>query len=286
MQPFVKWAGGKRQLLPEIQQHLPKKFNTYYEPFIGGGALLFELAHNNSIISDNNHVLIDTYIAIREHLNELLPLLDNLQTEHNSFDDKEKAKEFYYDKRKEFNEFILDKDFSLKRNALFMYLNKACFNGLYRVNGKGLFNVPSNQKIKINIYDKDNLKQISDYLQNVQIFNQDFEVTVKNAKQGDLVFFDSPYAPLNPTSFDSYTKEGFSTEEHIRLSNVFKQLSEKGVYCILTNHNTEFIRELYSDFNLFEVDVKRLINRDAKNRTGKELIVTNFDWYRIKKSFS
>ncbi|KAA9295188.1 Dam family site-specific DNA-(adenine-N6)-methyltransferase [Streptococcus anginosus] len=277
MQPFVKWAGGKRQLLPEIQQHLPKKFNTYYEPFIGGGALLFELAHNNSIISDNNHVLIDTYIAIREHLNELLPLLDNLQTEHNSFDDKEKAKEFYYDKRKEFNEFILDKDFSLKRNALFMYLNKACFNGLYRVNGKGLFNVPSNQKIKINIYDKDNLKQISDYLQNVQIFNQDFEVTVKNAKQGDLVFFDSPYAPLNPTSFDSYTKEGFSTEEHIRLSNVFKQLSEKGVYCILTNHNTEFIRELYSDFNLFEVDVKRLINRDAKNRTGKELIVTNFD---------
>ncbi|MDB8665979.1 Dam family site-specific DNA-(adenine-N6)-methyltransferase [Streptococcus anginosus] len=258
MQPFVKWAGGKRQLLPEIQQHLPKKFNTYYEPFIGGGALLFELAHNNSIISDNNHVLIDTYIAIREHLNELLPLLDNLQTEHNSFDDKEKAKEFYYDKRKEFNEFILDKDFSLKRNALFMYLNKACFNGLYRVNGKGLFNVPSNQKIKINIYDKDNLKQISDYLQNVQIFNQDFEVTVKNAKQGDLVFFDSPYAPLNPTSFDSYTKEGFSTEEHIRLSNVFKQLSEKGVYCILTNHNTEFIRELYSDFNLFEVDVKRL----------------------------
>lgn len=277
MQPFVKWAGGKRQLLPEIQQHLPKKFNTYYEPFIGGGALLFELAHNNSIISDNNHVLIDTYIAIREHLNELLPLLDNLQTEHNSFDDKEKAKEFYYDKRKEFNEFILDKDFSLKRNALFMYLNKACFNGLYRVNGKGLFNVPSNQKIKINIYDKDNLKQISDYLQNVQIFNQDFEVTVKNAKQGDLVFFDSPYAPLNPTSFDSYTKEGFSTEEHIRLSNVFKQLSEKGVYCILTNHNTEFIRELYSDFNLFEVDVKRLINRDVKNRTGKELIVTNFD---------
>lgn len=277
MQPFVKWAGGKRQLLPEIQQHLPKKFNTYYEPFIGGGALLFELAHNNSIISDNNHVLIDTYIAIREHLNELLPLLDNLQTEHNSFDDKEKAKEFYYDKRKEFNEFILDKDFSLKRNALFMYLNKACFNGLYRVNGKGLFNVPSNQKIKINIYDKDNLKQISDYLQNVQIFNQDFEVTVKNAKKGDLVFFDSPYAPLNPTSFDSYTKEGFSTEEHIRLSNVFKQLSEKGVYCILTNHNTEFIRELYSDFNLFEVDVKRLINRDAKNRTGKELIVTNFD---------
>ena len=157
-----------------------------------------------------------------------------------------------------------------------MYLNKACFNGLYRVNTNGFFNVPSNQKKKIKIFENENLNQISKFLQTVQIFHQDFETTVQNANKGDLVFFDSPYAPLNPTSFDSYTKEGFSTEEHIRLSNVFKRLSERGVYCILTNHNTDFIRELYSDFNLFEVNVKRLINRDAQNRTGKELIVTNF----------
>lgn len=256
--------------------HLPQQFNHYYEPFIGGGALLFELGLEKSTISDNNRVLIDTYIAIRDHLNDLIPLLNELQNEHNSFDDKDKAKEYYYTKRERFNELILGSDFSLERNALFMYLNKACFNGLYRVNTNGFFNVPSNQKKKIKIFENENLNQISKFLQTVQIFHQDFETTVQNANKGDLVFFDSPYAPLNPTSFDSYTKEGFSTEEHIRLSNVFKRLSERGVYCILTNHNTDFIRELYSDFNLFEVNVKRLINRDAQNRTGKELIVTNF----------
>lgn len=276
MQPFVKWAGGKRQLLPEIKKHLPKHFNNYFEPFIGGGALLFELGLENSIISDNNRVLIDTYIAIRDHLNELLPLLILLQDEHNSFDDKEKSKEYYYNKRERFNELILEEDFSIERCALFLYLNKSCFNGLYRVNSKGLFNVPSNQKKKVNLFDRKNFEQISYFLQTVQIFHQDFEITVQNAEEGDLVFFDSPYAPLNPTSFDSYTKEGFSTEEHIRLSNVFRQLSDRGVYCILTNHNTEFIRDLYAEFNIFEVDAKRLINRDAKNRTGKELIVTNF----------
>ncbi len=277
MQPFVKWAGGKRQLLSDIKKYLPLNFNNYYEPFIGGGAVLFELMSENSIISDNNRVLIDTYIAIRDYLNKLIPLLIVLQDEHNSFDDKEKSKGYYYAKRERFNELILDEEFSLERCALFMYLNKSCFNGLYRVNANGLFNVPSNQKKKINIFDQENLEQISNFLQSVQIFHQDFETTVQNANEGDLVFFDSPYAPLNPTSFDSYTKEGFSTEEHIRLSNVFKRLSDKGVYCILTNHNTEFIRNLYSDFNIFEVDVKRLINRNAQNRTGKELIVTNFD---------
>lgn len=277
MQPFVKWAGGKRQLLPEIKNHLPQQFNNYYEPFIGGGAVLFELNLENSIISDNNRVLIDTYIALRDRLTDLIPLLNELQDEHNSFNDIEKAKEYYYAKRERFNELILEEEASLERSALFMYLNKACFNGLYRVNANGLFNVPSNQKKKINIFEKTNLEQISDFLKTVQIYHQDFETTVQNATEGDLVFFDSPYAPLNPTSFDSYTKEGFSTDEHIRLSNVFKRLTEQGVYCILTNHNTDFIRDLYSDFNIFEIDVKRMINSDAKNRTGKELIVTNFD---------
>lgn len=149
MQPFVKWAGGKRQLLSEIKKHLPKTFNNYFEPFVGGGALLFELGLENSIISDSNRVLIDTYIAIRDHLNELLHLLILLQDEHNSFDNKEKSKQYYYDKRERFNELILKEDFSVERCALFLYLNKSCFNGLYRVNSKGLFNVPSNQKRKL-----------------------------------------------------------------------------------------------------------------------------------------
>lgn len=277
MQPFVKWAGGKRQLIPELTKIMPSNFNQYLEPFIGGGALLLELEHKNSVISDNNHVLIGTYNDIKHNLDKLLPLLDKLQNEHNSCGDKEKAKEFYYQQRDNFNQIIFDDNESLNRSALFLYLNKACFNGLYRVNSKGLFNVPFNQKTTINIYERDNLVQISQFLQIVDIYNQDFEETAVKAKKGDLVFFDSPYAPLNPTSFDSYTKEGFSTEEHIRLANLFKKLTKNGVYCILTNHNTEFIRDLYKDFHVKEVNVKRMINSDAKNRVGKEVIITNYE---------
>lgn len=280
MQPFVKWAGGKRQLLSEIKKRLPADFNIYYEPFIGGGALLLELGHTPSIISDNNHVLIDAYKTIRDFPNELKKQLNDIQEEHNSIDDKDRNKEFYYSKRKEFNDIIYSNEDLIRKTTLFIYLNKACFNGLYRVNQKGFFNVPSNQKTRINLYDDNNINEISSFLKHVKIYNQDFEKTVETAQKGDLIFFDSPYAPLNPQSFDSYTKEGFSVEEHIRLAELYKSLSKKGVFCILTNHNTEFIRELYQDFTIEEVNVKRMINSDSKNRVGKEVIITNYDYER------
>jgi DNA adenine methylase len=280
MQPFVKWAGGKRQLLSEIKKRLPADFNNYYEPFIGGGALLLELGHTPSIISDNNHVLIDAYKTIRDFPNELKKQLNDIQEEHNSIDDKDRNKEFYYSKRKEFNDIIYSNEDLIRKTTLFIYLNKACFNGLYRVNQKGFFNVPSNQKTRINLYDDNNINEISSFLKHVKIYNQDFEKTVETAQKGDLIFFDSPYAPLNPQSFDSYTKEGFSIEEHIRLSELYKSLSKKGVFCILTNHNTEFIRDLYQDFTIEEVNVKRMINSDSKNRVGKEVIITNYDYER------
>lgn len=280
MKPFVKWAGGKRQLLPEIKKRLPAVFNNYYEPFIGGGALLLELGHTPSTISDNNHVLIDAYKTIRDFPNELKKQLNDIQEEHNSIDDKDRNKEFYYSKRKEFNDIIYSDEDLIRKTTLFIYLNKACFNGLYRVNQKGFFNVPSNQKTRINLYDNNNINEISSFLKHVKIYNQDFEKTVENAQKGDLVFFDSPYAPLNPQSFDSYTKEGFSIEEHIRLAELYKSLSKKGVFCILTNHNTEFIRDLYRDFTIEEVNVKRMINSDSKNRVGKEVIITNYDYER------
>lgn len=280
MQPFVKWAGGKRQLLSEIKKRLPADFNNYYEPFIGGGALLLELGHTPSIISDNNHVLIDAYKTIRDFPNELKKQLNDIQEEHNSIDDKDRNKEFYYSKRKEFNDIIYSNEDLIRKTTLFIYLNKACFNGLYRVNQKGFFNVPSNQKTRINLYDDNNINEISSFLKHVKIYNQDFEKTVETAQKGDLIFFDSPYAPLNPQSFDSYTKEGFSVEEHIRLAELYKSLSKKGVFCILTNHNTEFIRELYQDFTIEEVNVKRMINSDSKNRVGKEVIITNYDHER------
>lgn len=273
MQPFVKWAGGKRQLLPEISERLPKNFNEYYEPFIGGGACLLAFSPGKATIGDVNKVLISAYTTIRENVDELMNILDRFSLEHNEAVEK---KEFYYKMREEYNEKIKASDYGIETVALFIYLNKTCFNGLYRVNSKGLFNVPFNNKKVLNAYEPENLLQISRYLKNVEIKNADFEETCKNVKKGDFVFFDSPYAPLKPESFESYTKEGFAVEEHERLAKLFKELTERGAYCMLTNHNTELINDLYKDFKIEVVQVKRMINRNANDRTGEEVIITNY----------
>ncbi|EIZ4610893.1 Dam family site-specific DNA-(adenine-N6)-methyltransferase, partial [Staphylococcus pseudintermedius] len=160
--------------------------------------------------------------------------------------------------------------------ALFIYINKHAFNGLFRVNSKGLYNVPWNKKELVKSYNQDNMIEISRFLKNVTILNTDFSEALNGVKKGDFVFFDSPYAPLKPTSFTSYDKAGFKLEDHVRLADLFKQLSSEGVYCMLTNHNTELIRELYSDFEKEEINVRRNINSDASNRVGKELIITNY----------
>lgn len=271
MKPFVKWAGGKTQLLDKIQELLPNNIKNYYEPFVGGGAVTFHFAFQNALINDINEQLIYTYQCIRDDLEELLSKLDCLDQQH-----EENPKDYYYDIREKYNTKLLNNEKDIELAAMFIYLNKHCFNGLYRVNSKGLFNVPFNQKKKGKSYNKENLIEISKYLQNVNIQCQDFESVCQDCKEGDFVFFDSPYAPINPTSFESYTKEGFSKEEHIRLANLFKELSEKGVNCMLTNHNTPFIRELYKDFNIETVVVKRLINADSQNREGEEVIITNY----------
>lgn len=271
--PFVKWAGGKRQLLPEIKKMLPETFKTYYEPFVGGGAVLFELQPKKAVFGDINEELVGTYKNIKENKDELIELLDEYTKNHNDAKDK---KEYFYSLRDEYNEEILVNPSSVKCSALFIYLNKTCFNGLYRVNANGLFNVPFNNKEKVRLYNLDNLNNISKYLKNAKIKCCDFEETCKNAKKEDFVFFDSPYAPLKDTSFESYTKEGFSLENHQRLARLYKKLSDKGVYCMLTNHNTDLINELYKDFNIKAVQVKRLINSDANNRKGEEVIITNY----------
>lgn len=275
MQPFVKWAGGKRQLLVDINKRLPKKFNTYYEPFIGGGALLFDNHPSKAIIGDTNKVLISVYKQIAKDVISLTTILDSLEKNHKNAEDQ---KAFYYQKREEYNDNILQQDYSIYTTALFLYLNKTCFNGLYRVNSKGLFNVPFNNKKNLTIYNKENLDEIASYLKqsDIEILNADFEETCATAKKGDFVFFDSPYAPLKADSFEAYTKEGFAIEEHQRLARLYQQLSDKGVYCMLTNHNTDLINELYQNFNIDVVQVKRLINRDADKRVGEEVIITNY----------
>lgn len=273
MQPFIKWAGGKRQLIPTIKSKMPKDFDVFYEPFLGGGAVLLELIPRKAVVGDINEVLINTYIAIKNESSVLKEQLIYLTNSHNSSIDK---KEFYYKMRDTFNDKLLSNNTDIEAVALFIYLNKTCFNGLFRVNSRGLFNVPFNGKEKINLFDEDNLFAISKYLEKIDIINGDFEETCKNAKKGDFVFFDSPYAPIKEDSFESYTKEGFSLDNHIRLAKLYEKLTERGVYCMLTNHNTDLIRELYSKYNIEVVQVKRMINSDANKRSGEEVIITNY----------
>ncbi|MCI8314939.1 MAG: Dam family site-specific DNA-(adenine-N6)-methyltransferase [Lachnospiraceae bacterium] len=270
--PFVKWAGGKRQLLLQIKERMPEKYNNYYEPFVGGGAVIFELLPANALINDINKALINAYRQICNTPETFLKAVNKLDKEM-----WEDGKEYYYSLRDHYNDKLMRAEYDAELAALFVFINKHCFNGLYRVNGKGLFNVPYNNTRIVSV-DENAIMEISKYLQGVMIMDGDFEVACKEAKKGDFVFIDSPYAPLNPASFESYTKEGFDIESHQRLANLFDELTDRGCYCMLTNHNTELINELYGGkgYKMDVVSVKRMINSDASNRVGEEIIICNY----------
>lgn len=270
--PFVKWAGGKRQLIPQIRERMPEQFNNYYEPFVGGGAVIFELLPENAVINDINRALINAYQMICDHPQEFLKEINRIDAEM-----WEDGKEYYYSLREHYNDKLMRDEFDVELAALFVFINKHCFNGLYRVNGKGLFNVPYNNSRR-NSVDEKSIMEISEFLKDVTIISGDFEAACEGASAGDFVFIDSPYAPLNPTSFESYTKEGFDIESHRRLANLFDELTARGCYCMLTNHNTELINELYGNkgYTIDVVSVKRMINSDASNRVGEEVIICNY----------
>ena len=272
LSPFLKWAGGKRQLLDKIIDRMPKSFNNYYEPFIGGGALLFELQPAKAVINDINASLINAYITIAEKPFEFISAVTELDSQI-----PEDGKAYYYSLRERYNNKLVKTEYDTELAALFVFLNKHCFNGLYRVNAKGLFNVPYNNSKRKSI-NNESIIAISEYLKNVKIMQGDFEKACNDAQRGDFVFFDSPYAPLNPTSFESYTKEGFDIESHKRLANLFEKLTDKGCYCMLTNHNTEFINDLYGNkgYKMDVVSVKRMINSNASKRVGEEVIIYNY----------
>lgn len=270
--PFLKWAGGKRQLLNQIKERMPKEYNDYYEPFIGGGAVLFKLQPEKATINDINISLINVYRQVKDNTEEFIELVKKLDSEM-----WEDGKGYYLDIREKYNDKLLKKEYDLELATLFTFMNKHCFNGLYRVNKKGLFNVPYNKSRRTSI-EEDAVRETAKYLKTVNILEGDFEEACKGAKKGDFIFFDSPYAPLNPTSFEAYTKEGFDVESHKRLAQLYDELTERGCYCMLTNHNTEFINELYSNkgYRIDVVSVKRMINSDASNRKGEEVIICNY----------
>ncbi len=268
--PILKWAGGKRQLLPVLIKNIPDKFNTYYEPFIGGAALLISLYSlnkiNESVISDINKDLYNLYKTIKENPQQLIDELDNLEFKNN--------KEDYYKARELFN----STEDPANRSALLIYLNRHGYNGLYRVNSSNKFNVPFGKYNNPGMPSSRNIMALSELFQSCTIMNSDFELTVNNAKKGDFVYFDPPYMPLSKTSyFTGYTHSGFDEKDQERLAKTFQELSDRGVYVMESNSSTDFIKELYKDFNLLEVDARRNINSVGTKRNSiKELIITNY----------
>lgn len=274
LKPFVKWAGGKRQLLDRLLELLPSQYNHYYEPFVGGGALFFHLKPPNAFLNDVNTDLLSIYKTLHDptQFAKMILQLDEHEKNH--------SEDYYYviremDRMTGYNEL----DDSIKAARL-IYLNKSCFNGLYRVNSKGYFNVPFGKKDKVNTYDIDNLKGINEYfLKNkIEITNLDFEDAVKNANTGDFIYFDPPYDPIDKKdSFTAYSKNDFNTNDQIRLANLYKKLDNKGVYLMLSNHNTKLINELYKGFKISVVEATRMINSKSSGRGSvEEVIITNY----------
>lgn len=266
--PLIKWVGGKRQLMPELLRNMPKKYNRYFEPFIGGGALFFELQPDNAYISDMNEELINLYTVVRDNVYELIVDLNAHQI----------TKEYYLKIRDLDRTSKYKKLSNIKRASRFIYLNRTCFNGLYRVNSKGEFNVPFGNYKNPRIVDVDNLLNCSELLKRTEIKNADFSEILTKVKKGDFVYFDPPYVPLNETSsFTSYTKNGFDIDMQIKLKEVCDELNSMGVKFLLSNSDTKIIKELYSNYKIKKVLASRQINANANGR-GKitEVLVRNY----------
>ncbi len=270
--PFVKWAGGKTQLLSRLKARLPERYERYYEPFVGGGALLLEIQPERAVISDTNAQLINVYRQLKQDADAVIRAVNDL-------DRVPCDRERYYAVRDRYNERIAQRRLDAECAALMIWLNKHCYNGLYRVNARGRFNVPYNNRRTGASVSGENLRNIGRYLRQceVEIRQEDFETACADLQRGDFVYFDSPYVPLNDTAnFTDYTKDGFSPADHRRLADLFRSLAGKGVKAMLSNHDVPLVRELYRGFPMQRVSVRRQINRDASRRSGEEVIITNY----------
>lgn len=287
--PFVKWAGGKTQLLPEIRKHYPHRIKKYCEPFVGGGAVLFDVLQKcrpeKVLVNDVNEELINTYLHIKSDCNLLIEQLSELQQNYKS-QSLEKNKILFYEKRLRYNELKINRNDAenLEKAALFIFLNKTCFNGLYRVNKKGEFNVPFNNAKNPLICDEENLRACSELLQNVQMKTGDYSDCKDFIDSETFVYLDPPYRPLTQTSaFTSYSENGFSDKEQIELGNFIKEISEIGANILAsnsdpknTNKEDNFFDELYSNFEIKRISASRMINSNAKKRGAiSELLISN-----------
>ena len=287
VKPFVKWAGGKNSLIPQLTKYYPFELKNgtierYIEPFVGGGAVLIDILQKYEVKEayafDINKDLINCYNVIKTNVENLIQELDKKEKEFLILDN-DARQQYFYDIRAEYNSYTLNEDIDVKRASEFIFLNRTCFNGLYRVNSKNEFNVPFGKKTKVNTYEGQNLGIICGFLNynDIKILSTDFEEAVKEAKKGDFIYFDPPY-DSDTSTFNSYTEDGFGKEQQKRLARVYRELSDKGCYVMLSNHNTELINELYKDYNIHLIEAKRSINANGKKR-GKveEVIITNYE---------
>jgi DNA adenine methylase len=273
--PFLKWAGGKRGLITQLFAKLPKKFNNYHEPFLGGGAIFFELYSRGMLVgkkaylSDINAELINAYKMVKNNPDELITKLEVYKKKH--------SKEFYYqiralDREDEFKEIS-----KLDRATRFIYLNKTCFNGLYRVNSKGYFNTPIGSYKNPNIADKETILNASEALQDAIIFNQPFDKTLDNTNPSDFIYLDPPYYPLTKTAtFTAYNENVFLDEKQRQLFDVFKKLHQKKCTIMKSNSDTSFIKELYQKYTIDFVQANRFINSKSNGRNKiNEILIRN-----------
>lgn len=273
--PFVKWAGGKRQLIPILSENLPKTMGTYFEPFLGGGALLFHILSERTGqrcgISDLNSDLILTYTTIRDKTDQLINSLKNHAKNY-----QKDSKSYYYSIRES------NPRTAVEKTSRLIFLNRTCFNGLYRVNSKGKFNVPLGRYTNPNIVNEENLRSVSQVLSSGKISIQcrDFESVLGDVKKGDFVYFDPPYQPVSETAnFTSYTHKSFTFEDLKRLANLCLKLDSKGCKVMLSNSNSEDVSQMFpkKQWKLEKIHANRSINSNSKKRTGHfELLIKNY----------
>ena len=273
--PFVKWAGGKRQLIPVLHQNLPETIGTYYEPFLGGGALLFHILTENSgqrcSISDLNSDLVLAYTTIRDKIDDLISSLINHEKNYHKDSNK-----YYYAIRSS------NPRSDVEKTSRLIFLNRTCFNGLYRVNSKGKFNVPLGKYTNPNIVNEENLRSVSYILKtsSISIQCRDFESVIRDAKKGDLVYFDPPYQPVSKTAnFTSYTNKDFTTDDLSRLAKLCDDLDSQGCNVLLSNSDSKEVMKMFSDkhWKISKIQANRAINSNSKKRTGHfELLIKNY----------
>ncbi len=271
VRPFLKWAGGKSQLVNEIKKRVPDNFSTYYEPFLGGGAIFFFLQPNNAVINDSSEELMNVYSVVKDSPEALIEdLKQHVNTEGY----------FYEIRNRDRNADEYKKLSPIKKASRVIYLNKTCFNGLFRVNGSGQFNSPFGNYKNPNIVNASVLRAVSDYLNNanVRICCGDFEDSIKHIKKTDFVYFDPPYDPVSGSAnFTAYDKGGFDKTQQVRLKKVCDWLDARGVKFLLSNSATEYMQDLYGDYRCEIISARRAINsRGDKRGLVGELLVRNY----------